>query len=126
MSANGPSGRGVNSASQSPHSTRARRPHLIAEAAKDERLPDPRLAGDKHDAASTITRVGKGLVQALQHRLALQQIAAARCRRYHHRRIVAADEAPIKWRPPSWVAGAPNLGGTADATAAPRPYRRQP
>ena len=57
------------------------RPHLVAETAKDERLPDPRLARDKDDAASTFTRVGKGLVQALQHRLALQQIAAAPCRR---------------------------------------------
>ena len=81
MSANGPSGRGVNSASQSPHSTRADVPHLVAETTKDERLPDPRLARDKDDAASTFTRVGEGLVEALQHRLALQQIAAGPCRR---------------------------------------------
>ena len=81
MSANGPSGRGVNNASQSPHSTRADVPHLVAEATKDERLPDPRLARDNDDATPTVTRVGEGLAQALQHRLALQQIAAAPCRR---------------------------------------------
>ena len=87
MSAKGPSGRGVNSASQSPHSTRADVPHLVAETAKDERLPDPRLARNKHDATSTFTRVGEGLAQTLQHRLALQQIAAGPCRRYPHRQI---------------------------------------
>ena len=74
------------------------RSHLVAETAKDECLADPRLAWDEDDATSTVARFGEGNVEAIEHRLALEEIAATPCCRYAHRRIVAADEAPFKWR----------------------------
>ena len=81
MSCSGPSGRGVNSASQAPDSTRARRPPLAPRA-----RPAPscrcRPRRDQDEAAAPAGRVAQQAGELVDEWLALKQL--------HHRRRLAS------------------------------------
>ena len=126
MSANGPSGRGVNSASQSPHSTRANAPTSSQKRRRTSVFPTPASPETKttpprpsHASAKASRRPSSTGSRSSKS----EPILAAD---YRHRQIVAGDEAPIKRDRQVQVAGAPNLSGSADAAPALRPYRRRP
>ena len=76
MSANGPSGRGVYSASHAPHSNRIER-LLLAERPHERRLADPGLAADEHEPPAPV-RAHRAEVLVERRRAARSARAARR------------------------------------------------